>query len=215
MQDVIAEVPDGESGRSRRAVVAAAAGGALAAFLAACGSSSDPQTADAGASDADAPIRGHDLEVVNFALLLEYVEVDFYDEVVDGGRLSGRAAEAAKEIRDNEHEHVDALEALARKIGSKQRVERPQTHFPLAGGPNAVLRLAARIEQLGATAYLGQLETIENRGVLAAAVSIHSIEARHSATLNRLLGWEFTPEGATASPRNMGEVLDALERYIV
>ena len=214
MQDVIGEVPDGEARSSRRGLLSVAAGGSLAAFLAACGSSSDPATADKGGKDPQAPKGGHDLDIVNFALTLEYVEADFYDEVVDGGLLSGRAGEVVKEIRENEHEHVKALEALARKIDGKP-AERPQTQFPLEGGPRAVLSLAARLEATGAAAYLGQADLIENREVLAAALSIHSIEARHSAELNRLLGWQFTPDGAFASARGMGEVMDAVRRFIV
>jgi rubrerythrin len=189
--------------------------GALALTLAACGSSSDPQTADAGASDADSPDRGHDLEIVQFALTLEYIEADFYDEVVDGGFLSGEAAEVAKLIQQNEHEHVEALETLARKIGGNPP-ERPDTQFPLAGGsPSDTLRVAARLESVGASAYLGQADDISNREVLASALSIHSVEARHAAALARLAGFEFTPDGAFASPRNMGEVMDEVRQFVV
>jgi hypothetical protein len=215
LQDVIAEVPDGDGGRSRRAALGAACGGALALTLAACGSSSDPQTADAGASDAASPKGGHDLEIVHYALTLEYIESDFYDEVVDGGYLSGDAGELAKLIRQNEHEHVDALEALARKLGGSPP-ERPDTQFPLAGGgARDTLRMAARLENIGAAAYLGQVDRIANREVMAAALSIHSVEARHAAALARLLGWDYTPDGAFASPRNMGEVLDEARQFIV
>jgi rubrerythrin len=218
VQDVIGAGSDvrdgGEGGGSRRGLLGAAAGGALAAFLAACGSSSDPQTADKESSDAQAPKGGHDLEILSFALTLEYIESDFYDEVVHGGLLSGRAGAVVKLIQGNEHEHVTALEALIKKIGGKPP-ERPQTQFPLAGGGHAALRLAARLENVGAAAYLGQLDAIENREVLAAALSIHSIEARHAAELNRLLGWQFAPDGAFASPRDIGEVTDAVQPFVV
>lgn len=215
MQDVIGEAAEDGSGRSRRGLLAAAGGGVLALGLSACGSSSDPQTAEAGATDAESPKAGEDLEIVKFALTLEYVEADFYDQVVDGAFLSGEALELAKLIQQNEHEHVEALEALARKIDGKPD-ERPQTQFPLAGGgARDALRLAARLEAIGAAAYLGQADAIANREVLVALLSIHTIEARHAAGVSRLLGWEFTPDGAFASRRDREEVLDEVRQFII
>lgn len=190
-----------------------------AAFLSACGSSSDPQTADKKSSDAQAPTGGHDLEIVNYALTLEYIEVDFYDKVVEAGTFSGKTGDLFKLIQSHEHEHVDALEALAKRLsdGGKggQVVERPQTRFPTGRGPNATLQLAATLENTGAAAYLGQVTLIQNREVLAAALSIHAIEGRHAAALNRLTGRPFDPDGALASPLGMSEVNDAVQRFII
>jgi hypothetical protein len=195
-------------------LAAPAALGGMAAFMAACGSSSDPQTADKKSSDASAPIGGQDLDIVNYALTLEYVESDFYDKVVGSGMFSGKVGDLMKTIQSHEHDHVSALEALAKKLNGKV-AERPQTHFPLGGGPRSVLRLAATLENTGAAAYLGQVDAIENKEVLIQAISIHTIEARHAAKLNRLVGRQFTPDGAFASPQDMGEVMDAVSTYIV
>jgi hypothetical protein len=51
--------------------------------------------------------------------------------------------------------------------------------------------------------------------VLAQLVAIHSIEGRHAAKLALMLGDDFSPDGATASPLDMGEVMDALQPFIV
>ena len=45
-------------------------------------------------------------------------------------------------------------------------------------------KLAAAVENLGASAYLGQAPNIQSKEILAAALAIHTIEARHAATLN-------------------------------
>jgi rubrerythrin len=186
----------------------------MAAFMAACGASSDPETAKNKSSSAAAPIGGEDLQIVNYALTLEYVESDFYDKVVGSGMFSGKVGDLMKMIQTHEHDHVSALEALAKKLNGKV-ADRPQTHFPLGGGPGSVLRIAATLENTGAAAYLGQVDSIENKEVLIAALSIHTIEARHAAKLNRLVGREFTPDGAFASPMEMGEVMDAVSKFIV
>jgi rubrerythrin len=195
-------------------LAAPVAAGGLAAFLSACGSSSDPQTADAKSSDAQAPTGGQDFEIVNFALQLEYIERDFYDQVVSAGLFSGAEGDLFKLIQENEHEHVDALTALAKKLDGRL-TERPQTNFPVGSGRSTVLGVAATLESTGVAAYLGQADAIENREVLAAALSIHSVEARHSAQLNRLTGTAFSPDGAFASPLNMDEVNSAIQPFVV
>jgi rubrerythrin len=195
-------------------LAAPVAAGGLAAFLAACGSSSDPQTAEDKSSNAAAPIGGQDLAIVKFALTLEYIEADFYDKVVQAGIFSGATGDLFKEIQQTEHEHVDALTALAKKLGGKPD-ERPITRFPLGSGAATVLRVAATLENVGAAAYLGQTDMIENREVLGAALSIHSVEARHAAKLNRLAGRDFAPDGSFASPLEIGEVKNAIAPYVV
>jgi rubrerythrin len=212
---------EGETGGARGdpsrrgflALAAPVAAGGLAAFVAACGSSSDPQTADQSASASEAPKGGHDLEIVNYALKLEHIEADFYDRAVEAGLFSGKDADVFKLIQGNEHEHVAALQALVRKLGGKVP-PRPQTQFVL-GTPRQVLKLASALEYTGAAAYLGQVDAIENREVLVSALSIHSIEARHAAKLARMLGEDFAPDGAIATPMEMGEVLDAVRPFIV
>jgi rubrerythrin len=190
-----------------------AAGGLAAALLSACGSSSDPATADAKSSDAQAPIGGQDFEIVNFALQLEYIERDFYDGVVQAGVFNGAEGDLFKLIQQNEHEHVDALTALGKKLNGKL-TERPQTRFPFGSGRSVLLGVATTLESTGVAAYLGQLRAIENHEVLAAAVSIHSVEARHSAKLDRLTGADFSPDGAFASPLNMDEVNNAIQPFV-
>jgi hypothetical protein len=70
------------------------------------------------------------------------------------------------------------------------------------------------VENLGASAYLGQAGNIQSKEILAAALSIHSIEARHAATLNLLVKKSPTPDGAFAKPASMSEVLAAVKPFI-
>ena len=211
--EVVEEAVADTSRRRFLAFAAPAAAGGLAAFLSACGSSSDPQNAGLNATKAQSPTGGHDLEIVNYALRLEHIEADFYDRVVESRLFSGADGAVFKLIQRDEHEHVAALQALAKRLGGPV-AERPQTQFAL-GSPREALTLAATLENTGAAAYLGQLDSIENKEVLAQALSIHSIEARHAAKLSRMLGEDFTPDGAFASPMDMGEVTDAVRPFIV
>jgi len=90
---------------------------------------------------------------------------------------------------------------------------KPRGRFPIRNAAQ-VTKLAAVVENLGAAAYLGQAEHIQSKEVLAAALAIHSIEARHAATLNLLLNKRPTPTGAFAKPASMAKVLKAVKPFI-
>ena len=89
----------------------------------------------------------------------------------------------------------------------------PETNFPLEDA-DSVLELAATVENLGAAAYLGAAGLIEDEGILAAALSIHSVEGRHAAALNTLTGKSPTPDGAFAQPADMKTVLAEVQPFI-
>ena len=90
----------------------------------------------------------------------------------------------------------------------------PKTEFPLKDA-QSVLELAATVENLGAAAYLGAAPLIESEEILAAALSIHTVEARHASALNLLLGMPITPDGAFAKPASPEEVLPEVMPFIV
>ena len=199
--------------RFLRMVGGAGAAGAFSLFLAACG---DDEKDSAATTERSAPARragGGDVEIVNYALTLEYVEADFYDKVAASGLFRGNDLALIRAIGENEAEHVTALTATVKKLGGTP-APRPKTQFPLEDA-KSVLTLAATVENLGAAAYLGQAGRIENKEVLAAALSIHSVEARHASALNFLTQQNVTPDGAFAKPASMEEVLPKVKPFIV
>ncbi len=58
------------------------------------------------------------------------------------------------------------------------------------------------------------MAAISDPEILAAALSIHSVEGRHAAVLNVLVGDEPTPDGAFAQPADMQTVLDEVQPFI-
>jgi rubrerythrin len=189
------------------------AAGALSVLIAACGGDDDNKKSG-GASKSSAT-RG-DLEIVKYALTLEHLEVDFYGAVIKSGVIKDRKlAQMAQEIHSNEQEHVAALTEAVKNLGGKP--VRPRTSFDsvLKGGPKKVLQTAAAVENLGAAAYLGQAGRIKSKEILASALAIHTVEARHAAALNRALGKTIVPDGAFAKPASMAQVLPKVEPFLV
>jgi rubrerythrin len=202
---------------SRRKFMALTGGSAAAAaFLAACGSSDDDttmtSTQPSGGGGETAQFGKGDVGILNYALTLEYLETAFYADVVKSGLFKGGDLETIRKFGEEEAEHVSALTAAVKQLGGKPAPE-PKTEFPLESA-KAVLELAGTVENLGAAAYLGQAANIESPEVLASALAIHSVEGRHAAALNTLLGKPITPDGAFAKPATAKTVLESVEPFI-
>jgi ferritin-like protein len=189
----------------------AGAAGAFSLLVAACGGSDDTKAGAQAPAREKAKTSG-DLAIVNYALTLEYLEADFYAKVAASGLFKGARLDLIKRFGENEAAHVETLASAAKQLGTAAR--RPKTKFPLKDA-KSVLKLAADVENLGAAAYLGQAGRIKNKDILAVALSIHSVEARHAAALNTLLGRSPTPNGAFAKPASMNEVLPVAKKFIV
>ena len=207
--------------RFLKAVGGTGAAGAFALFLAACGSDDkDSSGSSAGSTQQTTPKSTSgtdmfgmgDLGILGYALTLEDLEAQFYADAAMSGKLKGKVLAVAKEFGANESEHVVALEATIKKLGGKLPAK-PKAKFPLKD-QKSILELAATVENLGAAAYLGQAGNIENKEVLAAALSIHTVEARHAATLNSVIGKDITPDGAFSKPASAEEVLMSVQPFL-
>ena len=189
----------------------AGAASAFAIFLAACGSD-DKSSSSSSSKPKSSKV---DLEIVMYALTLEHLETDFYTAVIDSGVIKDKKlGEAAMMIRENEQEHVDALTQTVKQLGGTPK--RPKTTFDavIKGGQKMILETAATVENLGAAAYLGQAPRIQSKTVLASALAIHTVEGRHAALLNSVVGKTIVPDGAFAKPASMAQVLPKVKPFL-
>jgi len=136
------------------------------------------------------------VDVLNFALTLEYLEATYYTMGLEqDGLIPGEAKPVFQTISDHEDAHVDFLkEALGAKA-----VAKPGFDFT-AGGAFAPFEdyaqftlLSQGFEDTGVRAYKGQVgKLVGSPEILTAAITIHSVEARHAAIvrrLNKFQGW--------------------------
>jgi len=222
------ELADDPSSRKRffKMMGGAGAVSAVTVLLAACGDD-DKDTASTPATpkSSDDDMKG-DIKILNYALTLEFLEADFYKQVIDSGIVKDpKVGSIAKQFGQTEQEHVDALKATIKKLGGKP-VDAPKTNFQptFDKGLMATLETAATVENLGAAAYLGQAGNIKSKEVLAAALAIHTVEARHAAALNILVGRGFgdgkgglegaLPDGAFGKPMDDTAVLAAVKPFL-
>jgi Ferritin-like domain len=162
-----------EARMSRLGLLSLGVGGAGALFLA---RSPAARAATLPASDVD---------ILNYALVLEYLQASFYTEAERSGALTGKTATAARVVGATERAHVKAFLNL---LGSKA-VKRPTFNFQgVTEQQRPFLKTAVAFEDLAVAAYKGQATKLRSDAVLAAAVGIHSVEARHAAWMRQLFG---------------------------
>lgn len=209
-----------EIGSSRRGFLEGAAkagGGALALSLTGAGAAAATETSQS------------DIDILNYALTLEKLEAEFYihgqemfteqefertdiAELFAADTLQFSTYNFFDAIRNHEQAHVDVLTETIEDLGGEP-VSGLEFEFPFETA-NEYVGLARTFENLGVAAYAGVAPQIENDELLAAALSIHSVEARHAGYLN-LLNTTIPFPDAFDEPLTREAVLEAASQFIV
>lgn len=140
------------------------------------------------------------VDILNFALTLEYLESTFYTTGVNKAGLipDDSALQGYKTIKRHEVEHVNFLTSTIISLGGTP-VDKPKFDFTAGGTFQGVfndygtfLAVSQALEDTGVRAYKGQaVNLMSNDTVLSAALRIHSVEARHASYV-RTLRAEYT-----------------------
>jgi rubrerythrin len=158
-----------------------------------------------------------DVGILNYALTLEYLEAAFYNEATANNKkktfLKGAQEQAfLKRVTADENAHVAFLK---KALGSKA-VKAPKVDFGnTTATAAAFLRTSVALENTGIAAYAGQALNISDPAYVAAALSIHSVEARHASVAGLLLKptpASMAPNGAFDDPMTAAEVLETVEK---
>jgi serine-rich repeat adhesion-like glycoprotein len=154
---------------------------------------------------------GGDVDILNFALTLEYLESTFYAEAKRRAGASGELKSLIELLAKDEQEHVEALAGTVKKLGGKP-VAKPKFDFPY-NDTAGFLELAQTFEDTGVSAYNGAAPMIKSKEVLTAAGSIVQVEARHAAAI-RLQNKEEPAPAGFDEPLGEKQVLKAVEPFL-
>ncbi|MDQ2631970.1 MAG: ferritin-like domain-containing protein [Actinomycetota bacterium] len=158
-----------------------------------------------------------DVGILNYALTLEYLEAAFYNEATANNKrktfLKGAQEQAfLKRVTADENAHV----AFLKKALGGKAVKAPKVDFgSTTADRTAFLKTAVALENTGVAAYAGQALNIKDTAYVAAALSIHSVEARHASVAGLLLKptpASQAPNGAFDKPLTAAQVLKAVEK---
>jgi rubrerythrin len=153
------------------------------------------------------PSARQDREILNFALLLEYLQAAFYDEAVAHAALAGEVREFAEVVAGHERAHV----AFLRKaLGPNARSRPTFTFGDATRNERSFLKAAVLLENTGVLAYNGQAANL-TKATLAAAAEIVSVEGRHAAWVSDLAGHPPAPRAADVGIAS-GEALRELRK---
>lgn len=148
------------------------------------------------------------VDVLNFALTLEYLEAEFYNVGMDTpGLIINLDRNVFGQLQKHENAHVNLLKSV---LGGRA-VSKPRFDFTAKGAFPDVFRnfktfalLSQAFEDTGVRAYKGQApRLIMDDPILTTALRIHSVEARHAARvreLRGLKGWITGNESGGAPP---------------
>lgn len=135
------------------------------------------------------------VDVLNFALTLEYLEAEYYVRGTDmGGLIPQQFMMIFRQLRKHEEAHV----RLLRSVLGSQAVSKPMFDYTAKGAFNDVFSnfqtyaaVSQAFEDTGVRAYKGQATNLKNApAILEAALNIHSVEARHAARIRVLRGFK-------------------------
>jgi len=163
---------------------------------------------------AAAPSKKQDIEILRFALTLEYLEAAFYKEAIASGALSGPVRALAVKLNQDEQTHVSALRRTIKSLGGKalsspkfdfQGTTKDQTKF---------VETSFVLENTGVRAYLGQAGRLKSKALLGAAASIATVEARHAGAIAVVLNktpfegkFSISPSGSFDRASSMSIIL--------
>ncbi|HEY5319159.1 MAG TPA: ferritin-like domain-containing protein [Solirubrobacteraceae bacterium] len=203
----IGEATDAVSGDTRMAFLrkagigagAMVSGGAILGALAPAAFASGRPPAKFGKGD---------IGILNYALTLEYLEAAFYNGATAANMsLSAQTAAFLKVVTKDENAHVAYLK---KALGSKA-VAKPKFDFKgMNTDPAKFMATAFVLENTGVHAYSGQALNITSPKVVAAALSIVTIEARHASVIgliNNPSGGSIAPNGPFDTPYTAAKVL--------
>ncbi len=141
-----------------------------------------------------ATVPQSDIDILNFALTLEYLEAAFYAEA-NKNKIFGSNKELfrfSQVVANHENTHVNVLKST---LGAKA-VAKPKFDFKdTVTNVDKFAATADVLENTGVHAYLGQVGNIKTKAVLVAAGRILPVEARHAAWIR-----DIRFSGGTTSP---------------
>ena len=161
-----------------------------------------------GSADAATAQTANDIAILRFDQVLEYLQAGLYTEAERLGALKPETLAWARVVGAHERAHLRAIKNL---LGS-HAVKNPGFNYGnVTSDEQAFLKTAVAFEDLTAALLKWQAPRLDSRAIVAAAVSLHSVETRHSAWIRHLVGLQpaATAFDKPASQKRMAQLIDS------
>jgi Ferritin-like domain len=128
----------------------------------------------------------NDTAILQFDLVLEYLQADLYTEAERLGSLTPKTLAWARVVGAHERAHVRAIKGL---LGPRKTVPSPTFDYRnVTSDEQAFIKTAVAFEDLTTALLKWQAPRLDSRSILAAVATLHSVEARHAAWIRHVVG---------------------------
>src|SRR5919204_6393563 len=150
----------------------------------------------------------NDVAILQFDLVLEYLQAGLYTEAERLGALTPTTLAWARVVGAHERAHIRAIKGL---LGSKTVPSPGFNYRNVTSDEKAFIKTAVAFEDLTAALLKWQAPRLDSRSIVAAAVQLHSVETRHAAWIRHIVGLEpaTTAFDKPASQHKMAELIDS------
>jgi Ferritin-like domain len=186
----------------------AAFAGTRASFLrrtvgAAAGLAALAATTEARAAPASTK---NDIAILRFDLALEYLQAGLYTEAERLASLAPKTLAWARVVGAHERAHIRAIKNL---LGRNSVASPTFDYRNVTSNEDAFIKTAVAFEDLTAALLKWQAPRLDSRSIVAAAVSLHSVETRHAAWIRHIVGLQpaTTAFDKPASQDRMAELV--------
>jgi Ferritin-like domain len=127
----------------------------------------------------------NDIAILRFDLALEYLQAGLYTEAERLGALKPTTLSFSRVVGAHERAHARAIKDL---LGRKAL---PSPSFDYRGvteDDSAFIKTAVGFEDLTAALLKWQAPRLDSRPVVAAVLTLHSVETRHAAWIRHVVG---------------------------
>jgi hypothetical protein len=150
----------------------------------------------------------NDVAILQFDLVLEYLQAGLYTEAERLGALTPKTLAWARVVGAHERAHVRAIKGL---LGSKTVPSPGFNYRNVTSNEQAFIKTAVAFEDLTAALLKWQAPRLDSRSIVAAVVQLHSVETRHAAWIRHIVGLQPATSAfdQPASQRKMAELIDS------
>jgi hypothetical protein len=157
-------------------------------------------------ADAALAQTANDVAILRFDQALEALQAGLYTEAERLGALKPETLAWARVVGAHERAHLQAIKNL---LGSKAIKDPSFDYGKVTADESAFLKTAVAFEDLTAALLKWQAPRLDSRAIVAAAVSLHSVETRHAAWIRHQVGLQpaATAFDKPASQQQMSQLI--------
>jgi hypothetical protein len=158
-------------------------------------------------------MTANDTSILRFDLALEYLQAGLYTEAERLGAVKPRTLAFSRVVGAHERAHVQAIKGLL----GRRAIPSPSFNYRgVTEDDSAFVKTAVAFEDLTAALLKWQAPRLDSRSIVAAVLTLHSVETRHAAWIRHIVGVlpATTAFDEPASQHRMAELI-ASTRFVV